>query len=63
MCRRYGAEIRFMRSTNLNENPRHLEMTPAAADGLHPGTAWHVAVADFFLNCPTEIDRIYEYVD
>ena len=63
MCRRYGAELRVMRSTNLAENPRHLEMTPAAADGLHPGISWHVAVADFFLNCPTEIDRIYEYVD
>jgi len=27
-------------------------MHPTAADGLHPGTAWHVAVADFFPQLP-----------
>ena len=74
MCRRYDTEIRFMRfgygwrerphpNAKLDDNPWQLERTPPAADGLHPGTAWHAAVAELFLNCPTDLDRIYDYVD
>lgn len=63
MCRRYDTEIRFFRSSNWEDNPRHLEGDPAGTDGIHPGVRWHKAVADFFVTCPTDLNRIYNYVD
>lgn len=62
LCRRYDCELRLFRSNDSDENPRHLE-TPYASDGLHPGVRWHEAVAEFFMSCSTDIQRVYDYVD
>jgi len=62
LCRRYDCELRLFRSNDSNENPRHLE-EPYASDGIHPGTRWHEAVAEFFDCCPSDIQRVYDYVD
>ena len=62
LCRRYDVELRFFRSNDSEENPRHLE-TPTARDGMHPGVRWHEALAEFFMSCSTDIQRVYDYVD